>query len=165
MDTGWIEKVRSLAESAAAVRSLSLFDLEYRLSGKRWWFRVTLDREDGTVTLADCEAVSRHLSVILDVEDVVPHAYELEVSSPGVERPLRSIADFRRFKGQRAKVVLGVGPFAGQALEGEILGGDGEEVALQVEGEPHQIHVSWIKRAHLVFDFASELKEKKHHVQ
>jgi ribosome maturation factor RimP len=165
MDTGWIERVRSLAGSAAAVRSLSLFDLEYRLSGRRWWFRVTLDREDGLVTLADCEAVSRHLSVLLDVEDVVPHAYELEISSPGVERPLRSPADFRRFKGRTAKVVLGVGPLAGQALEGEILGAEGEEVSLQAQGEILQIPMSWIKRAHLSVDFANELKEKKHHVQ
>jgi len=165
MDTAWIEKLKSLAESAAAVRALSLFDLEYRLSGRRWWFRITLDREDGTVTLADCEAVSKHLSVLLDVEDVVPHAYELEVSSPGVERPLRALADFRRFKGQRAKVVLGSGPLAGQVFEGEILDAEGEEITMKVGEEPQEIFVGWIKRAHLLFDFARELKEKKHHVQ
>jgi ribosome maturation factor RimP len=163
--TAWIEKLRVLAESAAAARGLSLFDLEQRLSGRRWWFRVTLDREDGTVTLEDCEAVSRHLSALLDVEDVVPHAYDLEVSSPGVERPLRGLRDFERFKGQRARVVFGGGPLAGQVLEGEILGTEGEEILLKVEEEVRRLSADWVKKAHILFDFEREMKEKKHHVQ
>ena len=165
VDTAWLEKLRVLAESAASTHGLSLFDMEHRLSGRRWWFRITLDREDGAVSLADCEAVSRHLAALLDVEDVIPHTYELEVSSPGVERPLRSLADFRRFVGQDAHVVLGGGPLAGQVLEGQIEGAEGEEVRLRAGEATHAIHVSWVKRARLLFDYARELKEKKHHVQ
>jgi ribosome maturation factor RimP len=164
--TAWLEKLRTLAESAAAANGLGLFDLETRLSGRRWWIRVTLDREDGPVTLADCESVSRHLSVLVDVEDVVPHAFDLEVSSPGVERPLRSLRDFARFRGQRARVVLGAGgPLAGMALEGEISGVEGDEVVMTVGEEAARFPADQIKKAHLLFDFASELKEKKRHVQ
>ena len=165
-DTVWIEKLRALSESAAASNGLCLFDLETRLSGRRWWIRVTLDREDGIVTLGDCESVSRHLSVLLDVEDVVPHAFELEVSSPGVERPLRCLRDFERFKGQKAKVVLGAGgPLAGVALEGVIAGVEGDEIVLTVGEEARRFPADQVKKAHLLVDFASELKEKKRHVQ
>lgn len=164
--TAWIEKLRTLAESSAAANGLGLFDLETRLSGRRWWIRVTLDREGGAVTLADCESVSRHLSVLLDVEDVVPHAFDLEVSSPGVERPLRGSKDFERFRGQKARVVLGGGgPLAGMALEGEIAGVEGEEVVMMVGEEARRFRADQVKKAHLLFDFASELKEKKRHVQ
>jgi ribosome maturation factor RimP len=162
----WLGKFEALAQSAAAANGLGLFDLETRLSGRRWWIRLTLDREDGAVTLADCESVSRHLSVLLDVEDVVPHAFDLEVSSPGVERPLRSLRDFERFRGQRAKVVLGAGgPLAGMALEGEIAAVEGEEIVLTVGEEAKRFPADQVKKAHLLFDFASELKEKKRHVQ
>ena len=127
---------------------------------------LTVRQRDGAVTLADCEEVSRHLSVLLDVEDVVPHAYELEVSSPGVERPLRNVGEFERFRGQMARVVVGAGgPQAGRVFEGEILGTEGEEVVLKVGERDERIPAEWIRRAHLLFDFEREMKEKKHHVQ
>lgn len=165
-DAAWLEKLKALAESAAAANGLAVLDLETRLSGRRWWVRVTLDRQGGPVTLADCESVSRHLSVLLDVDDVVPHAFDLEVSSPGVERPLKCLRDFDRFKGQLAKVVLGTGgPLAGMALEGRIAAVEGEEVVLLVGEEAKRFPADQIKKAHLLFDFASELKENKRHVQ
>ena len=148
-------KFRALAEETARSFGLELFDFEHRLGGRRWWFRVTLDRLDGEVTLADCEAVSRQLTVRLDVEDLVPHAYEVEVSSPGLERRLRSEADFVRFAGKRAKVVMGPGgPDAGMAYEGEILGCEGGEVALRPDGgEVVRAAFPRLKSAHLVFRF------------
>ena len=150
-----LDKLRALAEETARSFGLELFDLEHRMGGRRWWFRVTLDRLDGEVGLADCEAVSRQLSVRLDVEDIVPHAYEIEVSSPGLERPLRGEEDFLRFAGKRAKVVLGPGgPDAGMAYEGEILGCAGGEATLRPDGgEPVRVALSRLKSAHLVFRF------------
>lgn len=150
-------KFRTLAEETARSFGLELFDFEHRIGGRRWWFRVTLDRLDGEVSLADCEAVSRQLSVRLDVEDLVPHAYEVEVSSPGLERPLRSEADFLRFAGNRAKLVVGPGgPDAGMAYEGEILGCEGGEVALRPDGgETLRTSIAHLKSAHLVFRFGT----------
>lgn len=148
-------KFRALADEVARSFGLEVFDLEHRIGGRRWWFRVTLDRLDGEVTLADCETVSRQLSVRLDVEDLVPHAYDMEVSSPGVERPLRSESDFLRFAGRRAKLVLGpAAPNAGMAYEGEILGCEGGEVALRPDdGETVRLALPHLKSAHLVFSF------------
>ena len=154
MDLAWIEKLRALAAGTAASFGLELFDLEHRLSGRRWLIRVTLDRLDGPVTLGDCESVSRQLSAQLDVEDTVPHAFDLEVSSPGVERPLRSIRDFERFKGQQAKVVMGAGgPDAGAAIEGVLEGIEAEDVLIRVGDEVRRLALDRVKKAHLVFLF------------
>lgn len=154
MDVSWIGKLRVMAEGTARSFGCELFDLEQRASGPRWLIRVTLDRLDGPVTLDDCEQVSRQLSAQLDVEDLVPHAFELEVSSPGVERPLRKAEDYERFKGQRAKVVLGSGgPDAGQALEGELAGREGDDVKITVGDDVRTIPLDRIKTAHLVFQF------------
>jgi ribosome maturation factor RimP len=154
VDVSWIDKVRALAAGTAATFGLELFDLEPRLSGRRWLLRVTLDRLDGPVTLEDCEAVSRQLSAQLDVEDLVPHAYELEVSSPGVERPLRGVSDFERFKGQRGRIVMGGGGSdAGAAYEGELEGSEGDHILIRVGGEVRRLPMDRIKKAHLVFQF------------
>lgn len=154
MDMSWADKLRALADATARTFGQEIFDLETRTSGKRWWVRVTLDRLDGPVTLADCEGFSRQLSAQLDVEDIIPHAYELEVSSPGVERPLRSLKDFERFKGQPAKIVLGgQGPDAGQALEGDLEGADETNVMIRVDDEVRRLPMDRIRRAHLVLKF------------
>lgn len=153
VDKTWMEPLRTFAQEAARQFGLDLFDLECRLAGRRWLVRVTLDRLDGPVSIEDCENVSRQLSAKLDVEDVVPHAYDLEVSSPGVERPLRTLADFERFKGKPAKVVLGGGPDAGKGLEGDLEGTEDDEVLIRVDGEVKRVKLDWIKRASLVFRF------------
>jgi ribosome maturation factor RimP len=153
VDKSWMEPLRTLAQEAARQFGLELFDLECRLAGRRWLVRVTLDRLDGPVSIEDCENVSRQLSAKLDVEDLVPHAYDLEVSSPGVERPLRTLGDFERFKGRPAKVVVGGGPDAGQSLEGDLEGTEGDEILIRVNGEERRIQLDRIKRANLVFRF------------
>ena len=154
MDLSWVEKLRDLAGGTARVFGCELFDLEQRLSGRRWLIRVTLDRMDGPVTLADCEAVSRQLSAQLDVEDLVPHAFDLEVSSPGVERPLRAAADYERFKGQPAKIILGPGgPDAGTVFEGELGGCEGGRVTIRVGEETREVPLDRVKKAHLLFRY------------
>lgn len=154
MEAPWLEKLDALADATARSYGLELFDLEYRLSGRRWWIRITIDREDGHVGITDCENVSRHLSVQLDVEDLIPHAYDLEVSSPGVERPLRQIRHFERFKGNPARIVLGPGgDDAGQVLEGNLAGTDGENVLIHVGDDERSVPIGRIKDAHLVFQF------------
>ncbi|MCI4397791.1 MAG: ribosome maturation factor RimP [Acidobacteria bacterium] len=153
-DVRWLEKMRIRAEEAAKANGVELFDFEERLQGKRWWFRVTLDRIGAPVAIEDCERVSKDLSARLDVEDIVPHAYELEVSSPGLERPLRNKADFERFAGSRAKVVLApLGEERGGALEGVIKGAVLENVVIEADGVERSIPFGRVKRAHLVFEF------------
>ncbi len=158
-DRTWLDKVEALAAEAAGANGVLLFGVEERLQGRRWWFRVTLDRLDGPVTLEDCERVSRDLSARLDVEDVVPHAYELEVSSPGLERPLREPADFARFAGERARLVLA--PAEGEpgaSVEGVLCGVAQDSVVLEADGVRRPIPLARVKRANLSFEFPKKAK-------
>lgn len=99
------EKVREIADRVAASLGLEVWDVEFRGGGgKARMLRIYIDKPQGT-TLEDCEAVSREVGTILDVEDAIPGAgYTLEVSSPGLDRKLRKAADYERFQGSLVKV-------------------------------------------------------------
>jgi len=97
-------KVWKLAEPLAQARGLEVFLVEFKPGGRL--LRVYLDRKLGSVGLDDCQAVSEKLSEILDQEDIIPHAYRLEVSSPGWDRPLRGQEDYLRFRGEMARLWL-----------------------------------------------------------
>src|SRR6185295_4920232 len=111
-DASVVEQVRSVAIGVAASYGLEIFDVQFRREAPGMVLRVQIDRPgpaasaEESVSVEDCVRVSRDMSAILDVEDVVPIAYTLEVSSPGLDRPLRGLDDYRRFAGRRAKVVL-----------------------------------------------------------
>jgi ribosome maturation factor RimP len=115
-----VAMVRNLAQPLAEARGLELFEVEYKPGGRM--LRVFLDRRNGYVDIGDCSVVSQQLSAELDRLDFIPHAYRLEVSSPGLDRPLRNGDDYRRFSGQRARFVLtqplnGMASFSGQIRE------------------------------------------------
>jgi ribosome maturation factor RimP len=97
------ERVAPLAARIAAREGCELVHCEYVNHAGGWILRLCIDRLDG-VTIDDCSAVSRQLSTLLDVEDIIPHAYRLEVSSPGLDRPLHSAADYQRYAGERIKI-------------------------------------------------------------
>ncbi len=97
-------QLRDAARRVAEALGLEVYDLVARRSGPRWKVQVFLTRPLGAVTLIDCERVSRQLSRELDVLDPIAHAYDLEVSSPGVERPLREIWHWRRAIGEKVSV-------------------------------------------------------------
>src|SRR3954454_13881205 len=105
-----VEKVREIAGRVAADRGLEIFDVQFRREAPGMVLRIQIDRPgaaaEDSVSVEDCAHVSRDLSAILDVEDVVPTAYTLEVSSPGLDRPLRRPDDYRRFAGRLAKIVM-----------------------------------------------------------
>lgn len=107
-----IERVRSIALPLFTELGLELVDIEFRREIGGWVLRLYLDKSGG-VTLGDCQRVSEELSDLLDVENLINHPYTLEVSSPGVNRPLRREADFLRFVGQRARISTS------QAIEGQ----------------------------------------------
>src|SRR5262245_13756558 len=107
-----IERVRTLTSRVAGSYGLDIFDVQYRREGAGMVLRIQIDRPgsgataEESVSVEDCARVSRDLSALLDVEDVIPAAYTLEVSSPGLDRPLREAADYGRFVGRRAKLVM-----------------------------------------------------------
>jgi ribosome maturation factor RimP len=106
-DSGTVEdRVRKIAGRVAASEGMEIVDVEWRGSARRGLLRIFIDKPGG-VTHADCELVSRQMSAILDVEDFIPGAaYSLEVSSPGLDRKLVKLEDFRRFAGRKVRVKL-----------------------------------------------------------
>ncbi len=98
-----VERVKSLALPLFTELGLELVDVEFRREVSGWVLRLYLDKPSG-ITLRDCQRVSEELSDLLDVENLIDHPYTLEVSSPGLNRPLRLESDFIRFMGQRARV-------------------------------------------------------------
>ena len=113
--------------------------------------RVYIDAPGG-IGVDDCAAVSERLSVALDVDDPIREAYTLEVSSPGVDRPLFAAGDFERFAGETAFVRLsaGVGPEARKRFKGTLGGLDGDEVVIEVDGEVRHLPLDAVEEAHLV---------------
>jgi len=98
------EQIQLLLDPILGSLGLTLWDLEIRKQGPQWLLRIYIDRETGGVTLGDCEAVSRDLGTVLDVEDIIPHAYTLEVSSPGLDRSLTRPEHYRRCRGSLVKI-------------------------------------------------------------
>jgi ribosome maturation factor RimP len=97
------QRVLKLAEQVAGGQGIEIFDIELLGKGKLL-LRVTIDKQDG-VTLDDCERFSKSFEALLDVENPIPGSYTLEVSSPGLDRPLRSLQDFEKNTGKLARVV------------------------------------------------------------
>ncbi|MBN9020096.1 MAG: ribosome maturation factor RimP [Rhizobiales bacterium] len=98
--------------------------------------QIMAERPDGTMSVSDCEAISRDLSPALDVEDPISEAYHLEVSSPGIDRPLVRRSDFERWAGHVAKIELTVPVEARRRFRGTVLGLEGDDVALKVDDVP-----------------------------
>jgi ribosome maturation factor RimP len=160
------EQVRNIATRVAGSYGLDIFDVQYRREGLGMVLRVQIDRPgsgataEESVSVEDCAQVSRDLSAVLDVEDIIPAAYTLEVSSPGLDRPLRHAADYGRFAGRRAKLVMreavdGQMFFKGR-LGGLETGGErGRDVVLIVgdDGRSHRVPIGVITRANLEVEF------------
>jgi ribosome maturation factor RimP len=142
----------SLAEKVAASMGFEIVLVEIKGGGNRSVVRVYIDRPSG-ITLNDCEQFSKRLGVVLDVEDLIPSSYVLEVSSPGLDRPLFKDTDFVRFAGKTAKVRTRL-PVEGQkSHKGKILGVAGGRLNLETSpGKQVEIAISDIEQANLVIE-------------
>ena len=96
-------RLRTLAADTLSSLGLELVHLTYRREGKDWVLRLMIDREGG-ISMDDCAAASSQMGAILEVDDIIPHAYNLEVTSPGLNRPLFTADDYRRFAGHKALI-------------------------------------------------------------
>ena len=173
-----LEKIRAAAERVARSEGLEVFDVEWKI-GKQRFLRVYIDRvpvaagENGTersehgegasdpygkISHSDCERVSQQLSVILDVENLIegPAGYVLEVSSPGLDRPLRNAADFERFAGKLAKITTSEAIGEQKFFEGRLAGMADGKVRVELEGKNARIvevPVEMIRKANLVVEW------------
>ena len=148
----------SLVESVATGLGYEVVDVEFRPHPRNGLLRVYIDKPPGVepegIVLEDCEIVSRQLSAMLDVEDPIPGQYRLEVSSPGMDRPLRKPEDFERFAGAIIKVRMGMPSETGQRnFTGKLLGMQGQDIKIEVDGEELSLPLGGIEKAQIVPQF------------
>ena len=155
-----LERVRELAERVASSYGLDIFDVELKRERGQQVLRVVVDRPgpaakpEESVSIDDCARVAEDLGTLLDVEDVIPTEYTFEVSSPGLDRPLRTADDYRRFTGRWAKIVTSEPVQRQTAFAGRVKGIEGEDVLFESEGKKlMKLPLRLITRARLEVEF------------
>ena len=147
-----MQDLAKIFEPVIETMGYELVGVEFDRGGSHGTLRVYIDREEG-VTLDDCAAISHQISGILDVEEPIQQAYDLEISSPGIDRPLFKLADYERFAGQTARIKLAVAQQGRKNFKGELQGvADSKWISIKVDGEVFDLPFADIARANLVGD-------------
>jgi ribosome maturation factor RimP len=165
-DSERVARIRDAASRVAGSYGLEIFDVQLRRESAGWVLRILIDHPADhpetaaigapadSIGVGECERISRDLSALFDVEDLLDRSYTLEVSSPGLDRPLRHAGDFRRFAGRLAKIVVAEAVDGQKHFAGRLMGVESDEVLIRAEGnKPHRIPVGLIKRARLEVEF------------
>lgn len=144
--------LNTLIEPVVSAMGFELWGVDYLAQGKHSRLVVYIDSDNG-VTVDDCADISRQIGAVLDVEDPISGEYRLEVSSPGMDRPLFDIEHFARFKGHKVMIRLH-SPFDGRRkFQGLLAGVEGDEVLLQLDGEEYCFPIDAIDQARIVPTF------------
>jgi ribosome maturation factor RimP len=143
-----VEQIEHILKPILASLNLVLWDLEFKKEGPRWLLRIYIDREGSGITLEDCETVSRDLGAVLDVEDMIPHAYTLEVSSPGLDRSLTKPEHYRKSVGILVKVKTFQPIQEQRVISGILKGLEGDTIVLEGEhGHQYLVPLTNIAKA------------------
>ena len=141
--------IQAIVEPVVTSLGYELVGAEFLIQGQNGLLRIYIDAEDG-IQLKDCQRVSHQLSGVLDVEDVIKSKYQLEVSSPGLDRPLFTVEHFERFQGHKVRLKLTV-PLEGQRkFKGILKGVKNDQVLLEVGDEEVSLALSAIDKANLI---------------
>ncbi len=148
-----LEKAKVIIEKVVSSEQIDLVDIEFKGSLNHRVLRIYIDKPGG-IAHSDCELVSNHVGVLLDVEDVIPGSYTLEVSSPGLTRKLTKEVDFARFSGRLVKIQTKQ-PLEGRRnFRGILMGLEGETVRVELSDQQRvQIPLNAIAKANLDIDF------------
>lgn len=144
--------VWQLAEPIAAESGFYIYDIEYIKEGGLWFLRVYIDK-DGGITMDECETFSRTLSDTLDEADPISSNYYLEVSSPGIERRLKTEAHFRRYIGSVIDISLYKAVNGSKLITGILKKYENNEITVEADGEDILLSLSSVSKANLHFDF------------
>ena len=155
-----IDRIEKLVQPLLEELGCELVDLEYQREQRGWVLRFFLDKENG-INLDDCAMASREISSLMDVENIISTAYSLEVSSPGIERPLKKSQDFKRFTGQLAKIktITSIDPDTTgknrKTFVGTLSGFEDEDVLLILKNTTDAIRIplQQIDKANLHYEF------------
>lgn len=145
-----LEKVEALVQEPLALEGFQLVERELIQEYGRWVLRFYIEKTVGElVTIADCERASRQVEALLDVEEIVPFAYVLEVSSPGSDRPLRHLQDFERFAGQRVQLKTKEAWAGFKSFTGTLQGVEGDQILIHGERENYKIPFHMLAKARI----------------
>jgi ribosome maturation factor RimP len=145
-----VQDLSELFEPVVESMGYELVGVEFSGGTSHGTLRVYIDREDG-VNIDDCANISHQISAILDVEEPIQQAYDLEVSSPGVDRPLFKVTDFERFSGQPVKIKMSTGLDGRRNFKGVLQGViDSRFIEIEVDGEVFQLPLTDIGKANLI---------------
>ena len=151
VDGQLLEKVEKLLDPVIKSMELELVDMEYLQDGAYWFLRIYLEKLDGEITLDECAKVSNNISE--DVDKLIEDKFFLEISSPGLERPLKKEKDFIRFTGEKIKVILKHKIDDSRNWTGILEKYENEIIYLNVEEKILEIPFNEIKKANIVFEF------------
>ena len=153
---GITDAVRAIASGAVRESGAELVDLEFRRESAGWVLRLYIEKPGG-VGIADCQRVSEVVGTLLEVEDPIPHAYTLEVSSPGLTRPLLDLRDWERAVGRRVKVVTHQPVEGVQSMTGRLAGADpgGVRIVIEAGKESREVGIPFglVARARMELDW------------
>jgi ribosome maturation factor RimP len=146
-----IDRVRAIADPILSSEGMELVEIEYRREERGWVLRLYIDKEEG-ITVDDCSRISREIERSLDVEDFILTPYTLEVSSPGLTRPLRSEKDFLKYRNHLIKVKTYEPIENRKKFKGKLLGISEHRIEIEVEGGVFEIPLSNVAKVNLEID-------------
>ena len=145
-------RAEALLADMIEAQGLELLHVEFQPKGAGSILRIFIDKPGG-VNLADCQRISKNASVLLDVDDDIPHKYTLEVSSPGIERPLFAAKDYRRYRGSEIQLVTIRKINERRKFRGTLLELENDLVSIECQDGIHSIPLEQVKKANLVYHF------------
>ena len=152
-------RLRELVEEVVEGQGYELVDVELKGAGNQSVVRIFIDKPDG-VSLKDCELISHQVGTVLDVEDLIPFSYTLEVSSPGLDRKLVKESDYTRFEGKLAKIQTRIPLQHQRVFRGRLRGFQEGKIILELsKGDMLEIPLDVIKESRLEFDWATEKRK------
>lgn len=152
LDQKVIDSVREILDSLLLGYGFELVDIEYRREGRGWVLRIYIDK-DGGVSVEDCARISRELGTLLDLNDIIPGTYNLEISSPGLTRALKKVRDFERFKGKLLKIKTVKDIQGRRVFIGRLIDFVGNVASVEMDRHVYFIPYDEIERANLELDF------------
>jgi len=145
------QSVMDLIEPILVTEGLELVDVEYKKEGPNWFLRIFIDKEEG-ITVADCQKVSHLLGDLIDVEETIKTPFNLEVSSPGLDRSLKREKDFLKFKGKRI-CLNSISPIDNRRkFTGILTDFKDQTVYMELDGKPFEIPLSQVAKTNLVIE-------------
>ncbi|MBF7082368.1 ribosome maturation factor RimP [Desulfallas sp. Bu1-1] len=144
-----VQEIEEIISPVLDDMGIELVDIQYLKEGGRWILRIFIDQPGG-VGLEDCQSVSERIDPLLDEKDPIPQSYYLEVSSPGLDRPLKKLADFERFAGKEVNVTTYVPVNGKRKFKGKLITASSHAIILETGGNDVEIPMEQVASARLV---------------